>query len=109
MTGYERLKCCMAFSTREAGSFLDFSWLARPGFPQGLYRPVLFPFWRGRYFRMGRKSARFHSLKSCPGVKRPYLIGYSGLETGVIVNLHIHSIDQTEAIRQSAENQTLTK
>ena len=66
MTGYERLKMLHGIFHPEGGQFaFDFSWLARPGFPQRTLSPrPLSVLARGGISAWGAKSARFHSLKS---------------------------------------------
>ena len=62
--------------------------------------PSSFRFGEGRYFRMGRKIGAVSFLEIlAPELNDRILSDILDLETGVIVNLHIHSIDQTEAIK----------
>lgn len=69
-------------------------------FHKGLYRPVLFPFWRGAVFPHGAQIGAVSFLEIlAPELNDRILSDILDLETGVIVNLHIHSIDQTEAIK----------
>ena len=68
---------------------------------KGLYRPALIPFWRGAVLPHGGKKIGAVSFLQilAPELNDRILADMLDLETGVIVNLHIHSIDQTEAIK----------
>ena len=92
----------MAYSTRRASRFrFDFSWLAPSGLStKDFIAPSSFQFGEGRYFRMGRKIGAVSFLEIlAPELNDRMLADILDLETGVIVNLHIRSIDQTEAIK----------
>ena len=102
MTGYERLKMLHGIFHPEGGQFsFDFSWLAPSGLStKDFIAPSSFRFGEGRYFRMGRKIGAVSFLEVlAPELNDRILSDILDLETGVIVNLHIHSIDQTEAIK----------
>ena len=102
MTGYERLKMLHGIFHPEGGQFaFDFSWLAPSGLStKDFIAPSSFRFGEGRYFRMGRKIGAVSFLEIlAPELNDCILSDILDLETGVIVNLHIHSIDQTEAIK----------
>ena len=102
MTGYERLKMLHGIFHPECGQFaFDFSWLAQSGLStKDFIAPSSFRFGEGRYFRMGRKIGAVSFLEIlAPELNDRILSDILDLETGVIVNLHIHSIDQTEAIK----------
>ena len=102
MTGYERLKMLHGIFHPEGGQFaFDFSWLAPSGLStKDFIAPSSFRFGEGRYFRMGRKIGAVSFLQIlAPELNDRILADMLDLETGVIVNLHIHSIDQTEAIK----------
>ena len=102
MTGYERLKMLHGIFHPEGGQFaFDFSWLAPSGLStKDFIAPSSFRFGEGRYFRMGRKIGAVSFLEIlAPELNDRILSDILDLETGVIVNLHIHSIDQTEAIK----------
>ena len=102
MTGYERLKMLHGIFHPECGQFaFDFSWLAPSGLStKDFIAPSSFRFGEGRYFRMGRKIGAVSFLEIlAPELNDRILSDILDLETGVIVNLHIHSIDQTEAIK----------
>ena len=101
LSGYERLKVLHGVFHPEASrSPFPLTGLPRQAYYKGFYRPVLFPFWRGRYFRMGKKigAASFLEILA-PELNDRMLADILDLETGVIVNLHIRSIDQSEAIK----------
>ena len=79
----------------------DWKWLAPSGLStKDFIAPSSFRFGEGRYFRMGRKIGAVSFLEIlAPELNDRILSDILDLETGVIVNLHIHSIDQTEAIK----------
>ena len=73
----------------------SYDWLAPAGLTtKDFIAPSSFRFGEGRYFRMGRKIGAVSFLEN-----DRMLADILDLETGVIVNLHIRSIDQTEAIK----------
>ena len=76
-------------------------WLPASGLSvKDFIAPSSFRFGEGRYFRMGRKIGAVSFLEIlAPELNDRILSDILDLETGVIVNLHIHSIDQTEAIK----------
>jgi hypothetical protein len=101
-TGYERLQTMHGVFHPEGEPFhFDFSWLAPSGLTtKDFIAPPSFRFGEGRYFRMGRKIGAVSFLQIlAPELNDRILADMLDLETGVIVNLHIHSIDQTEAIK----------
>ena len=73
----------------------DSSWLAPSGLStKDFIAPSSFRFGEGRYFRMGRKIGAVSFLEIlAPELNDRILSDILDLETGVIVNLHIHSID----------------
>ena len=102
MTGYERLEALHSVFHPEGEPF-RFSWDWLP--PSGLstkdfIAPSSFRFGEGRTFRMGRKigAASFLEILA-PELNDRMLADILDLETGIVVNLHIKSIDQTEAIK----------
>ena len=100
MTGYERLNVLHGVFHPEGEPFsFDFSWLAPSGLStKDFIAPSSFHFGEGRYFRMGRKIGAVSFLEIlAPELNDRMLADILDLETGVIVNLHIRSIDQTEA------------
>ena len=79
MTGYERLEALHSVFHPEGEPFR---------------------FGEGRYFRMGRKIGAVSFLEIlAPELNDRMLADILDLETGIVVNLHIKSIDQTEAIK----------
>ena len=102
MTGYERLQTLHGVFHPEGEPFsFDFSWLAPSGLTtKDFIAPSSFRFGEGRYFRMGKKLGSVSFLEIlAPELNDRMLADILDLETGVIVNLHIKSIDQTEAIK----------
>ena len=79
----------------------EWDWLAPSGLStKDFIAPSSFRFGEGRYFRMGRKIGAVSFLEIlAPELNDRMLADILDLETGVIVNLHIRSIDQTEAIK----------
>lgn len=102
MTGYERLKTLHGVFHPEGEPFsFDFAWLAPSGLStKDFIAPSSFHFGEGRTFRMGKKigAASFLEILA-PELNDRMLADILDMETGVIVNLHIKSIDQTEAIK----------
>lgn len=103
LSGHDRLKSMFDIfhpDGRERFGF-DFSWLPQTGLSTKDYiAPTSFVFGDSRTFRMGNKigAASFLQLLA-PEVNDRLLADFLDLESSVIVNLHIHSIDQTEAIK----------
>ena len=102
MTGIERLQTLHGIIHPEGEPFL-FSWDWLP--PSGLstkdfIAPSSFCFGEGRTFRMGRKIGAVSFLQIlAPELNDRMLADILDMETGVLVNLHIQSIDQSEAIK----------
>ena len=102
MTGYERLKALHGVFHPEGEPFrFSFDLLAPSGLSTKDYiAPSSFHFGEGRTFRIGRKIGAVSFLEIlAPELNDRILSDMLDLETGVIVNLHIQSIDQTEAIK----------
>ena len=102
MTGYERLKALHGVFHPEGKPFrFSFDWLVPSGLSTKDYiAPSSFTFGEGRYFRIGRKIGAVSFLQIlAPELNDRILSEILDLEMGVIVNLHIQSIDQTEAIK----------
>ena len=102
MTGYERLKALHGVFHPEGEPFrFSFDWLVPSGLSTKDYiAPSSFTFGEGRYFRIGRKIGAVSFLQIlAPELNDRTLSEILDLEMGVIVNLHIQSIDQTEAIK----------
>ncbi len=102
MTGYDRLKVLHGVFHPEGEPFsFDWAWLAPSGLStKDFIAPSSFRFGEGRTFRMGRKIGAVSFLQIlAPELNDRILSEILDLETGVIVNLHIRSIDQSEAIK----------
>ncbi|HGM1346894.1 TPA: VirB4-like conjugal transfer ATPase, CD1110 family [Clostridioides difficile] len=102
MTGYNRLEALHSVFHPEGEPFrFSWDWLTPSGLTtKDFIAPSSFCFGEGRTFRMGRKigAASFLEILA-PELNDRMLADILDLETGVIVNLHIKSIDQTEAIK----------
>ena len=102
LSGYERLKVLHGVFHPEGEPFsFSFDWLTPSGLTtKDFIAPSSFHFGEGRYFRMGKKigAASFLEILA-PELNDRMLADILDLETGVIVNLHIRSIDQSEAIK----------
>ena len=102
MTGYERLEALHSVFHPEGEPFrFSWDWLTPSGLTtKDFIAPSSFRFGEGRYFRMGRKigAASFLEILA-PELNDRMLADILDLETGIVVNLHIKSIDQTEAIK----------
>ena len=102
MTGYDRLKVLHGVFHPEGEPFsFDWAWLAPSGLStKDFIAPPSFRFGEGRTFRMGRKIGAVSFLQIlAPELNDRILSDILDLETGVIVNLHIRSIEQSEAIK----------
>ena len=102
LSGYERLKVLHGVF-HPAGEPFSFSydWLTPTGLTtKDFIAPSSFKFGEGRYFAMGKKTGAVSFLEIlAPELNDRILADMLDLETGVIVNLHIKSIDQSEAIK----------
>ena len=102
MNGYERLKTLHGIFHLEGEPFF-FSWdyLVPSGLStKDFIAPSSFYFGEGRTFRMGSKLGAVSFLEIlAPELNDRILSDLLDLETGMIVNLHIKSIDQAEAIK----------
>ncbi len=102
MTGYERLEALHSVFHPEGEPFrFSWDWLTPSGLAtKDFIAPSSFRFGEGRYFRMGRKIGAVSFLEIlAPELNDRMLADILDLETGIVVNLHIKSIDQTEAIK----------
>ena len=102
MTGYERLEALHSVFHTEGEPFrFSWDWLTPSGLTtKDFIAPSSFRFGEGRYFRMGRKIGAVSFLEIlAPELNDRMLADILDLETGIVVNLHIKSIDQTEAIK----------
>ena len=102
LNGQERLKVLHGIFHPDGEPFaFSYDWLTPAGLTtKDFIAPSSFRFGEGRYFRMGRKIGAVSFLEIlAPELNDRMLADILDLETGVIVNLHIRSIDQTEAIK----------
>ena len=102
MTGYERLEALHSVFHPEGEPFrFSWDWLTPSGLTtKDFIAPSSFRFGESRYFRMGRKIGAVSFLEIlAPELNDRMLADILDLETGIVVNLHIKSIDQTEAIK----------
>ena len=102
MTGYERLEALHSVFHPEGEPFrFSWDWLTPSGLTtKDFIAPSSFRFGEGRYFRMGRRIGAVSLLEIlAPELNDRMLADILDLETGIVVNLHIKSIDQTEAIK----------
>ena len=102
MTGYERLEALHSVFHPEGDPFrFSWDWLIPSGLTtKDFIAPSSFKFGEGRYFAMGKKTGAVSFLEIlAPELNDRILADMLDLETGVIVNLHIKSIDQSEAIK----------
>ena len=102
MTGYERLEALHSVFHPEGEPFrFSWDWLTPSGLTtKDFIAPSSFRFGEGRYFRMGRKIGAVSFLEIlAPELNDRMLADILDPETGIVVNLHIKSIDQTEAIK----------
>ena len=102
MTGYERLEALHSVFHPEGEPFrFSWDWLTPSGLTtKDFIAPSSFRFGEGRYFRMGLKIGAVSFLEIlAPELNDRMLADILDLETGIVVNLHIKSIDQTEAIK----------
>ena len=102
MTGYDRLEVLHG-AMHPDGEPFRFSWnmLAPSGLStKDFIAPSSFRFGEGRTFRMGRKLGAVSFLQIlAPELNDRMLADILDLESGIIVNLHVRSIDQGEAIK----------
>ena len=102
MTGYERLEMLHGIFHPEGEPFrFSWDWLIPSGLTtKDFIAPSSFRFGEGRTFRMERKMGAVSFLEIlAPELNDRMLADILDLENGIIVNLHIRSIDQTEAIK----------
>ena len=102
MTGYDRLQTMHGIFHPEGEPFnFSFDWLAPSGLStKDFIAPSSFRFGEGRSFRMGRKMGAVSFLQIlAPELNDRMLADILDMETGITVNLHIQSIDQSEAIK----------
>jgi len=102
MTGYDRLETLHGTFHPDGEPFrFSWNWLAPSGLStKDFIAPSSFTFGDGRTFKMGRKLGAVSFLQIlAPELNDRMLADILDLESGIIVNLHIKSIDQGEAIK----------
>ena len=102
MNGQERLNVLHGIFHPEGEPFrFSWDWLVPSGLTtKDFIAPSSFRFGDGRTFRMGRKLGAVSFLEIlAPELNDRMLSDILDLENGIIVNLHIRSIDQSEAIK----------
>ena len=102
MNGQERLNVLHGIFHPEGEPFrFSWDWLVPSGLStKDFIAPSSFRFGDGRTFRMGRKLGAVSFLEIlAPELNDRMLSDILDLENGIIVNLHIRSIDQSEAIK----------
>lgn len=104
LNGKERLRLMHAIfhmDTKEKFAF-DWDWLPHSGLStKDFIAPTGFEFRDGRRFRMGGKQSSVSFLQIlAPELNDRMLADFLNMESSLIVNMHIQSIDQTAAIKQ---------
>ena len=102
MNGQERLNVLHGIFHPEGEPFrFSWDWLVPSGLStKDFIAPSSFRFGDGRTFRMGRKLGAVSFLEIlAPELNDRMLSDILDLENGIIVKLHIRSIDQSEAIK----------
>ena len=104
LNGKERLRLLHSIfhmDTQEKFAF-EWDWLPRTGLStKDFIAPTGFEFREGRRFRMGGTLGAVSFLQIlAPELNDRMLADFLNMESSLIVNLHIQSIDQTAAIRQ---------
>ncbi len=102
LTGQERLQALHGIFHPEGEPFrFSWDWLAPSGLgTKDFIAPSSFRFGDGRTFRMGRRLGAVSFLEIlAPELNDRILADILDLESGIIVNLHVRSIDQSEAIK----------
>jgi hypothetical protein len=103
LSGRDRLKSMFGIFHPDGKDRFGFDWSWLPATGMGtkdFIAPTSFVFGDSRTFRMGNKygAASFLQLLA-PELNDRLLSDFLDMETNVIVNMHIRSIDQTEAIK----------
>ena len=103
LTGQERLKVCHDILRMDTPEPFLFRWedLPRSGLSTKDYiAPSSFYFGRARDFRMGRKFATVSFLQIlAPELSDRVLKDFLDIESNVVVNIHVQSVDQVSAIK----------
>ena len=79
----------------------DWRWLVPTGLsPKDFIAPTAFEFKTGNCFRMGDTYGQASFLQiEAPELNDRILADFLDIESNILVTLHIHSIDQTKAIK----------
>ena len=103
LNGQERLRVCHDILRMDTPEPFSFRWegLPRSGLSTKDYNaPSSFYFGRARDFRMGRKFASVSFLQIlAPELSDRVLKDFLDIESNVIVNIHVQSVDQVAAIK----------
>ena len=103
LTGQERLKVCHDILRMDTPEPFLFRWedLPRSGLSTKDYiAPSSFYFGRARDFRMGKKFATVSFLQIlAPELSDRVLKDFLDIESNVVVNIHVQSVDQVSAIK----------
>ena len=103
LTGKDRLR--IMHSIFRMGTALPFNfdwrWLVPTGLsPKDFIAPSAFEFRTGNHFRMGDVYGQASFLQiDAPELNDRVLADFLDVETNILVTLHIHSVDQTRAIK----------
>ncbi|MBQ6610471.1 MAG: conjugal transfer protein TraE [Oscillospiraceae bacterium] len=103
LTGKDRLRILHSiFRMGSTQPFnFDWSWLVPTGLsPKDFIAPSAFEFKTGNCFRMGDTYGQASFLQiEAPELNDRILADFLDIESNILVTLHIHSIDQTRAIK----------
>jgi type IV secretory pathway VirB4 component len=103
LSGAERLRLLHSVFHMDGGErfLFDWGWLASSGLStKDFIAPSSFEFKDGRIFRTGRKLGAVSFLQIlAPELNDRLLADFLDMESSLIVNLHIQSIDQNAAIK----------
>lgn len=103
MDGYERLKLLHSMMNGDSREPFRFSYdmVSKTGLStKDFIAPTSFRFGEGRYFRMGKTFGAVSYLQiSAPELSDRMLADILDMDSDVIVNIHIQSIDQGKAIK----------
>lgn len=102
MTGYDRLQTLYEILHPNGEEFqFSWDWLTSAGLhTKDIIAPSSFHFANGRTFGMGEKTGAVSFLQIlAPDMSDQILRDFLNMENEQIINIHIQSIDQTEAIK----------
>ena len=103
MTGSERLEVMHSIFHMDTLEPFSFSWDWLPSFglsTKDFIAPSSFEFANGRMFRIGRKYGCVSFVQIlAPELNDRMLADFLDMESSLLVNLHIQSVDQTKAIK----------